>query len=46
MTLEKAEQMLFDVFNGYESKIAREVRESLEAQQKAAELGEADAQPT
>jgi hypothetical protein len=35
MTLEKLESMLLDVFNGYESEIAREVRESLEAQQMA-----------
>ena len=35
MTLEKAQSMLLNVFNGYESEIAREVRESLEAQQAA-----------
>ena len=35
MTLQKLESMLLDVFNGYESEIAREVRESLEAQQRA-----------
>ena len=46
MTLEKAESMLLDVFNGYESEIAREVRESLERQQKVADCEEADAQPT
>ena len=48
MTLEKAQSMLLDVFNGYESEIAREVRESLEAQQAAElEIEEvADARPT
>ena len=48
MTLEKAQLMLLDIYNGYESEIAREVRESLEAQQKA-EIeveGGVDARPT
>ena len=43
MTLEKAESMLLDVYNGHESDIAREVRESLEKQQELAEIGEANA---
>lgn len=46
MTLEKAQLMLLDVLNGHESEIAREVRESLEEQQEAADREEADAQPT
>lgn len=46
MTLEKAELMLFDVLNGHESEIAREVRELLEAQQEAADREDADVQPT
>lgn len=46
MTLEKAESMLLDVFNGYESEIARQVRESLESQQQSADREECDEQPT
>lgn len=48
MTLEKAESMLLDLFNGYESEIARQVRESIESQQEAHRQVEeaADARPT
>ena len=38
MTFAQAENLMLDAYNGHESVISREVRESLEAQQKIADF--------